>query len=122
MNITRKIKAVICAAAVALLAVFVILCGTVSTKNRKIKEYRKTVTEQASTIKEQKELIARLANMEAVHCEVSITVRNTAVMGSNKSGEISQDAKQVALYLRGEILEALEASRNEKETNNMKNK
>ena len=122
MNITRKIKAVICAAAVALLAVFVILCGTVSAKNRKIKEYRKTVAEQEQTITEQKELIARLANMEAVHCEVSITVRNTAVMGSNKSGEISQDAKQVALYLRGEILEALEASRNEKETNNMKNK
>ncbi len=122
MNITRKIKAVICAAAVALLAVFVILCGTVSAKNRKIRELKAEIAEQASTIKEQKELTAKLAAMEAVRCEVSITVKNTAVMGSNKSGEISQDAKQVALYLRGEILEALEASRNEKETNNMKNK
>lgn len=121
MNITRKIKTVICAAAIALLAVFVILCGTVSAKNRKIKEYRKTVAEQEQTITEQKELIARLANMEAVHCEVSITVKNTAVMGSNKSGEISQDAKQVALYLRGEILEALEETKNGQITNN-KNK
>ena len=120
MNITRKIKAVIYAAAAALLAVFVILCGTVAAKNRNIKAYKENITRQEQTISEQKELITKLAGMEAVHCEVSITVKNTAVMGSNKSGEINQDAKQVALYLRGEILEALETAHAEE--NNNKNK
>lgn len=110
MNITKKIKAIIYAVCIALMAVFVILCGTVSAKNRNIKNYKKTITEQEQTIREQKELIVKLANMEAVHCDVSITVKNTAVMGSNKSGEIQQDAKQMAIYLRGEILEAMEES------------
>ena len=110
MTITKKIKAILYAAGVALAAVFVILCGTVAGKNRNISSYKATITGQEQTIREQKELIVKLANMEAVRCEVSITVKNTAVMGSNKTGEIQQDAKQMALYLRGEILEALEES------------
>lgn len=122
MNITKKIKAILWAAAVALLAVFIILGGTVSAKNRNIKSYKATITEQEQTIREQKELIAKLANMEAVHCEVSVTVKNTAVMGSNRSGEIQQDAKQMAVYLRGEILEALEASHGEETKDNSKKK
>lgn len=107
MNITKKIKAIISAAGIALIAVFIILCGTVSAKNRNIKNYKKHISEQEQTIREQKELIVKLANMEAIHCDVSITVKNTAVMGSNRSGEIQQDAKQMAIYLRGELLESL---------------
>lgn len=107
MNITKKIKAIIGGAAGLLLLLVVILGGTVSSKNTAIRKYRETIASQEITIKDQNDLIVKLANMEAVRCEVSITVKNTAVMGSNKSGAISQDAKQMAVYLRGEILESM---------------
>lgn len=113
MTITKKIKTILWAIAGAIVLLNGILCGTIGSKNRNIKAYKTTIAKQEQTINEQKELIVKLAGMEAVHCEVSITVKNTAIMGSNKSGEITQDAKQVATYLRGEILEALEESHSE---------
>ena len=108
MKLTKMFKTVICAAAAALVLILASLSGAVAKKNKELRQYKATVAEKEATIKEQKETIIRLAAMEAVHCEVSITVRNTAVMGANRNGEISQDAKQVATYLRGEILEALQ--------------
>lgn len=113
MTITKKIKTILWAIAGTIVLLNGILCGTIGAKNRNIKAYKTTIAKQEQTINEQKELIVKLAGMEAVHCEVSITVKNTAIMGSNKSGEITQDAKQVATYLRGEILEALEESHSE---------
>lgn len=110
MSIMKKIKYIIYGIGAVLLLLVTILSGTISGKNSNIKKYKATIAEQEQTINEQRELINKLAAMESVHCEVSITVKNTAVMGSNKSGEISQDAKQVATYLRGEILEAMEES------------
>lgn len=107
MNITKKIKAIVGGAAGLLLLLVIILGGTVSSKNKSIRKYKETIANQEITIKGQNDLIVKLANMEAVRCEVSITVKNTAVMGSNKSGAISQDAKQMAVYLRGEILESM---------------
>ena len=58
-------------------------------------------------------MIAKLAAMEAVHCDVAITVKNTAVMGRNSLGDIQQDAYQLATYLRGEILEELKKDNHE---------
>jgi len=117
MAITKKIKTILLAIAGAIILLNTILCGTIGAKNRNIKAYKATIAEQEQTIREQKELIVKLAGMEAVHCEVTITVKNTAVMGSTKSSEINQDAKQVALYLRGEILEALEESQRNTQNN-----
>ena len=107
MKLTNTIKTILYAVAAAIMVVFVILCITIAAKNRNIKTYKTTIANQEQTIAEQKDMITKLAQMEAVHCEVAITVKNTAVMGSTKSGDIQQDARQIATYLRGEILDQL---------------
>lgn len=107
MKITNTIQKILYALGAALIVVFILLCVTIATKNRNIKTYKETIANQEQTISEQKEMITKLANMEAVRCEVAITVKNTAVMGSTKSGDIQQDAKQIASYLRGELLDQL---------------
>lgn len=107
MKLTNTIKTILYAVASAIMVVFVILCITIAAKNRNIKTYKTTIAQQEQTISEQKDMITKLAQMEAVHCEVAITVKNTAVMGSTKSGDIQQDARQIATYLRGEILDQL---------------
>lgn len=86
---------------------FGVLCGVVSKKNREIEKYKESVATYEQTIREKDEMISKLASMEAVRCEVSLTVKNTAVMGSNKTGDTKMDAYQVATYLRGEILDEL---------------
>ena len=107
MKITNTIRKILCALGAALIVAFIILCVSIAAKNRNIKTYKETIANQEQTIAEQKDMIAKLARMEAVRCEVSITVKNTAVMGSTKSGDIQQDAKQIATYLRGELLEEI---------------
>lgn len=107
MKITNTIRNILYVLGAALIVVFILLCVTIAAKNRNIKTYKETIANQEQTISEQKEMITKLANMEAVRCEVAITVKNTAVMGSTKSGDIQQDAKQIATYLRGELLDQI---------------
>lgn len=107
MKINQTFRTILYAVAAAIMVVFVILCITIAAKNRNIRTYKETIANQEQTITEQKEMIAKLAKMEAVRCEVNITVKNTAVMGSTKSGDIQQDAKQIATYLRGELLDQI---------------
>ena len=96
MKILKKIwKWVVLAAAALLMAVLV---ATVSVQQRRIKDYRKEIDRQGT-------LIEKLANMEAVRCEVSLHIKNTAVLGSTKGGDLQLDAKQIATYLRGEVLQ-----------------
>lgn len=96
MKILRKIwKWVVLATAVL---VMVALVATVSVQQRRINDYRKEIDRQDA-------LIERLANMEAVRCEVSLHIKNTAVLGSTKGGDLQMDAKQIATYLRGEVLQ-----------------
>lgn len=107
MKITNTIRNILYVLGAALIVVFILLCVTIAAKNRNIKTYKETIANQEQTISEQKEMITKLANMEAVRCEIAITVKNTAVMGSTKSGDIQQDAKQIATYLRSELLDQL---------------
>lgn len=107
MKITNTIRNILYVLGAALIVVFILLCVTIAAKNRNIKTYKETIANQEQTISEQKEMITKLANMEAVRCEVAITVKNTAVMGSTKSGDIQQDAKQIATYLRSELLDQI---------------
>lgn len=109
-----KLKFVILA---ALAVVFVALCVAVGSKNGKLNSYKAENRQLQQTVQEQERLIRELASMEAVRCEVSVTVKNTAVMGSNKT-DIQQNAKQMAVYLRGEILEALEEAKNDEQNHN----
>ncbi len=80
------------------LLVMIALITAVSVQQRRINDYRKEIDRQDA-------LIERLANMEAVRCEVSLHIKNTAVLGSTKGGDLQMDAKQIATYLRGEVLQ-----------------
>lgn len=92
----------------AVAAVVIIALSTATARQRTaIREDESEIANLEKTISEKNELITRLASMEAVHCEVSITVRNTAVMGANHSGNIAQEAEQISTYLRGEILDKI---------------
>lgn len=96
MKVLRKMwKWAVLAVAALLMAALV---ATVSVQQRRIKDYRKEIDGQDV-------LIERLANMEAVRCEVSLHIKNTAVLGSTKGGDLQMDAKQIATYLRGEVLQ-----------------
>lgn len=97
--------------AAAFIVSYVALCATVAKRNAQIREYKSQLSACEETISEKNEMISKLAAMEAVRCEVAITVKNTAVMGANKNGDISQDAYQIATYLRGEILDELRNSK-----------
>lgn len=46
----------------------------------------------------------KLAGMEAIHCEVTINVKSTAVFGKSEIGAVNTEAKQIATYLRDEVL------------------
>lgn len=93
-------------AAVAL-AVIIIVGSVAGGKGQRLKEADAQIQALQRQVDTQQELITRLAAMESVHCEVSLTVKNTAVMGANHSGAVTQEAEQIATYLRGEILEKL---------------
>ena len=80
------------------LLVMIALITAVSVQHRRIQDFRKEIDRQDA-------LIERLANMEAVRCEVSLHIKNTAVLGSTKGGDLQMDAKQIATYLRGEVLQ-----------------
>lgn len=92
--------------AIGLIAI-VVMGGVLSNSKKQNHDYKVRIEALESEIADKDQLIEKLASLEAIRCEVSITVKNTAVMGSNKSGNISQDAEQIAIYLREELLNNL---------------
>ena len=99
-------------AAIALIVI--IILGSVSGgKGQQLKDADVQIQVLQQQVITQQELIQKLAAMESVHCEVTLTVKNTAVMGSNHSGTVNQEAEQIATYLRGEILEKMMADEKE---------
>lgn len=92
--------------AIALVAI--IVTGSVAGgKGKQLKEADVQIQVLQQQVIEQQELIHKLAAMESVHCEVTLSVKNTAVMGSAKSGSVNLEAEQIATYLRGEILDKI---------------
>lgn len=89
------------------LVAIVVMGGVLSNSKKKNHDYKVQIEALESEIADKNQLIEKLAALEAIRCEVSITVKNTAVMGSNKSGNISQDAEQIATYLREELINDL---------------
>ena len=87
--------------------------GVAGSKGRKLKEANVQITALERQVKTQQDLIARLAGMETVRCEVSVTVKNTAVMGSAKSGAVELEARQIATCLRNEILDKILEDKND---------
>lgn len=91
-----------------LAAIIIVALGSVTAHQKNtVRDSEKKIEILEASIAEKNDLISRLAVMEAVHCEVSITVKNTAVLGSNTSGNIAQEAEQISSYLRGEILDKI---------------
>lgn len=95
MKMLKKWKRILMAVP---LLVMIALITAVSVQHRRIQDYRKEIARQDA-------LVEKLANMESVRCDVSITVKNTAVLGATKTGDLMIDAKQIATYLRGEVLQ-----------------
>lgn len=92
--------------AIALIALITV--GSVAgSKGNQLKEADTQIQVLRQQVATQQDLIQKLATMESVHCEVTLTVKNTAVMGANHSGAINQEAEQIATYLRGEILDKI---------------
>ena len=99
-----KLKYIVAALLVAAVAVS---GGMAGNKSRHLKEANAKITALERQVETQQDLIARLAGMETVRCEVSVTVKNTAVMGSAKSGAVELEARQIATCLRNEIIDKL---------------
>ena len=92
----------------AVALVVIIILGSVSgSKGSQLKDADTQIQALQQQVVTQQELIQRLAAMESVHCEVTLTVKNSAVMGSVRSGAVNQEAEQIATYLRGEILDKI---------------
>ena len=105
-----KVKYIVAALLAAAVAVSGGMAGSKGQKLKEANAHIKVLEQQAET---QRDLIARLANMETVRCEVSVTVKNTAVMGSAKSGAVELEARQIATCLRNEILDKILEDKND---------
>lgn len=92
----------------AVALVIIIILGSVSgSKGQQLKDADVQIQVLQQQVITQQELIQKLAAMESVHCEVTLTVKNSAVMGAVHSGAVNQEAEQIATYLRGEILDKI---------------
>lgn len=107
MTLTKKYKIFAIATLVAMVLSIVTLSFVVKAKNNKLKSLREKIEVYENQLKEQKDLVTKLASMEAIHCDVSIDLKNTAVFGKNNIGDINLESKMVATYLRCELLELL---------------
>lgn len=104
MKITKWIKIAAYAILVGMvLSILGLGCST-SSKGKKLKAAKETIATLEQRNKELTELTEKLAQMDAVHCDVTIMVKNTAVMGSVQSGDLNAQIEQIATYTRGEIL------------------
>jgi len=92
----------------AIALIVIIILGSVSgSKGSQLKDADVQIQVLQQQVITQQELIQKLAAMESVHCEVTLTVKNSAVMGAVHAGAVNQEAEQIATYLRGEILDKI---------------
>jgi len=89
------------------LVVIIIVWSMAGSKGKQLKEADVQIQVLQQQVITQQELIQKLAAMESVHCEVTLSVKNSAVMGAVHSGAVNQEAEQIATYLRGEILDKI---------------
>ena len=104
--VKKYLKWILAAIALAAITILGSLSGS---KGRQLRDADVQIQVLKQQVITQQELIQQLAAMESVHCEVTLTVRNSAVMGSVHSGAVNQEAEQIATYLRGEILDKIMA-------------
>lgn len=101
----RKILNIVAYCILAAMVITIIgLSAGVKAKNKKLKEAKAEIELLKADNTRLAELTEKLAQMDAVHCDVTIMVKNTAVMGSVQSGDLNAQIEQIATYTRGEIL------------------
>ncbi len=89
------------------LVIIIIVWSVAGSTGKQLKEADVQIQVLQQQVITQQELIQKLAAMESVHCEVTLSVKNSAVMGAVHSGAVNQEAEQIATYLRGEILDKI---------------
>lgn len=90
------------------LVAFIMLAVAVGKQNKKIKEYRQIITEQAETITDQTSTISRLMGEECVTVNVACYITQKGLVNTTASNQIS---KSVATYTRGQMLMAIDSLR-----------
>lgn len=111
----RKIVNIIAYCILAAMIVTIIaLSAAVKSKNTKLKAKKYEIELLQQRADSLTSLCKQLAKMDAVHCDVTIYVKNTAVLGSASSGDLNANIEQIATYTRGELLKHL----NEKQDTN----
>lgn len=108
MKLQRIIKIIAYCVLAAMVITIIGMGAGLKAKQKKIKAAKAEVELLKEDNARLTELTATLAKMDAVHCDVTIMVKNTAVMGSVQSGDLNAQIEQIATYTRGEILKQMQ--------------
>ena len=92
----KKIYIHICAYGV-LIAIIIALSASLSLR-------KKNLADANELIEIQHEIIERLGELDAVHCEISVNLSNKTTFGNIKQSDINIIADQVVRYMRKELL------------------
>ena len=92
----KKIYIHICASGV-LIAIIIALSASLSLR-------KKNLADANELIEIQHEIIERLGELDAVHCEISVNLSNKTTFGNIKQSDINIIADQVVRYMRKELL------------------
>lgn len=91
----------------AMIITIIALSAAVSNKNKKLKAKKYEIEVLQQRADSLTSLCSQLAKMDAVHCDVTIMVKNTAAFGSIHAGDLNANIEQIATYTRGELLKAM---------------
>lgn len=105
-NITKAAVWIARGVMITALIAFIMLAVAVGKQNKKIKEYRSIITEQAETITDQTNTINRLWGEECVTVNVTCNITQKGLINTTASNQIS---KSVATYTRGQMLMAIDS-------------
>lgn len=101
----RKVITIIAYCILAAMLISIIGMGAgLKAKQKKIKSAKAEIELLKEENARLTDLTSTLAKMDAVHCDVTIMVKNTAAFGSIHTGDLNANIEQIATYTRGEIL------------------
>ena len=92
----------------AFLIVFILLCVAVSSKNKTIKRYKQTVTEQQTTIDSLQDLCTVYGAMGAIEVNTTFVVNNKNVLSVNTTA-VNNISRTYAIITKEEVLRAMDS-------------
>lgn len=90
----------------AFVGVFILLCITVSEKNKTIKRLKSNYTDQTEYVANLRSYADSMAKLECVTVNTTIVMNNKGLVNVNQTNAIS---RTVAEYTRGEVIAALDS-------------